>query len=531
MKKRVISLFLIFCLILSGTALAGQGVEVMNYSQLVAAIAEESAKASPSFVQFLPAEDFGWPADAVLTLPKNVGIYPREAWTIPAGATVLFERNCRGIACTELTIAGTMQTSYGSQDAVYSNCTDVIVAPTAEFFYLSGEKPYAPGISIPAGKTWTIQKGADLNARIALGGTLTGEGTVSGQVNIQGGFSSSPRSATISGDLTFTTSSITMGTASETYADTLTIPAGSHIKLNQGGKLLFASALDTVILGGKLEILGESGQYEYSSIGFQTAGKLTMSAGSELILHNPAKLNQSVVKSSVDLTEETKDQFPCLIDGTGAIKIYGEEAVYNFFSSSPDDVARFLADDTRLIPAELFVDFSQITLFRSWACEHQWGTWITTKQPTCTEPGTRTASCTVCETISNEEVAATGHTEQIIPAIEPTQMTVGYTEAVVCSVCEAHLSGGEKIPALFAEMTPIVNDDKLIVLFAPAQEFRLFAAFYGDAGQFCDAGLCDAAPGMTEAAFDIPANSSSYCLFSLDADFAPLCESFDSIIP
>lgn len=42
-------------------------------------------------------------------------------------------------------------------------------------------------------------------------------------------------------------------------------------------------------------------------------------------------------------------------------------------------------------------------------CEHQWGEWVETKAPTCTEVGEETRTCSVCGETETREVAAAGH--------------------------------------------------------------------------------------------------------------------------
>ena len=526
MKKKFTAMLVTLCMLLSlmpGPALAGSTpTPTMNYSALVAYIDQCVAEGKTGSIRFLPAEDFGWPESAVLTIPVNLGL-STSRWEIPDGITVLFERNCRGLAAQELTINGNIQTSYSSQDSVLSNCNKVIIGPTGTFSLTDGGTYCSHNIR--EGKIWEVQKGGNLNARIQLGGTLTGEGTVSGAVETQGGFTGSDRNGIISGELTFT-KTITLGDSGETYADTITIPEGSHIKLNKGGAVVIDAAEDTLNLNGTLECLEEESQYrEASGIRFREAGKVVMTAGSQLILHNPSRLTQNVVGSGVDLTEETKDQFPCLIDGTGSLKVYGAAAERNIFTSSPDDVARFLESDI-LIPAELFINFPEITLWRSWMCEHIWDEGIVTKKPTCTEAGEKTVECTVCGTLDNQTVAAVGHAEEPTPAVEPTQTTVGYTAGTRCTVCGEQVTGGEMIPALFAGLEPVAEDGILTVKMNPEQDFILLAAFYDEEGQFCLAGGCEAKPGMEPATFGIPADSSGYRLFALDLGYRPECQAF-----
>jgi len=42
-------------------------------------------------------------------------------------------------------------------------------------------------------------------------------------------------------------------------------------------------------------------------------------------------------------------------------------------------------------------------------CKHDWGKWKVTKEPTCTEKGSRTRTCTLCGAKDKESIKATGH--------------------------------------------------------------------------------------------------------------------------
>ena len=69
--------------------------------------------------------------------------------------------------------------------------------------------------------------------------------------------------------------------------------------------------------------------------------------------------------------------------------------------------------------------------------------------PTCTAQGYTTYTCSVCgDTYTDDEVAATGHTEVVDAAVAPTCTTTGLTEGKHCSVCNAVLVAQETVAAL-----------------------------------------------------------------------------------
>ena len=69
------------------------------------------------------------------------------------------------------------------------------------------------------------------------------------------------------------------------------------------------------------------------------------------------------------------------------------------------------------------------------ACEHAWGAPVIVEDATCTEDGSKVKTCTVCGAEETMVITQYGHDEEIIPRVEPTCTTAGYTEGAQCTVC------------------------------------------------------------------------------------------------
>lgn len=91
------------------------------------------------------------------------------------------------------------------------------------------------------------------------------------------------------------------------------------------------------------------------------------------------------------------------------------------------------------------------------ACSHTAGDWKTDKAATCTTEGSKHKECTKCSTVlETASIAATGHTEAIIPGKAPTTTETGLTEGKVCSVCGTVLLEQQTIPVI-PSVTAVVD--------------------------------------------------------------------------
>ena len=88
-------------------------------------------------------------------------------------------------------------------------------------------------------------------------------------------------------------------------------------------------------------------------------------------------------------------------------------------------------------------------LYAKWSDSHthSWDSGVVTKQPTCTEAGTKTYTCTSCGKTKTTEIAATGHQHtEIRNKKEATCKAEGYTGDTYCTDCETKVSSGQEIP-------------------------------------------------------------------------------------
>ena len=82
------------------------------------------------------------------------------------------------------------------------------------------------------------------------------------------------------------------------------------------------------------------------------------------------------------------------------------------------------------------------------ALGHSWGEWTVTTPASCTATGEKTRTCDRCAATEKRELAKTGHTEVVDPAVGATCTEPGKTEGKHCSVCHAVIVAQKEIPAL-----------------------------------------------------------------------------------
>lgn len=90
-----------------------------------------------------------------------------------------------------------------------------------------------------------------------------------------------------------------------------------------------------------------------------------------------------------------------------------------------------------------------MTLYAKWndTHEHVWGEGAITTRPTCTTPGVKTYTCSVCQKTKTEEIPATGHQHTEVRNVkEATCKEEGYTGDTYCTDCGEKLSDGKILP-------------------------------------------------------------------------------------
>lgn len=90
---------------------------------------------------------------------------------------------------------------------------------------------------------------------------------------------------------------------------------------------------------------------------------------------------------------------------------------------------------------------------------HESSDWIITKEATCNELGEKIKKCLKCEEVlETEQISITGHKETIIEGKEATCLEKGYTEEIICSVCNTIIKAKEDLSPL--GHTYNLNEDK-----------------------------------------------------------------------
>lgn len=96
------------------------------------------------------------------------------------------------------------------------------------------------------------------------------------------------------------------------------------------------------------------------------------------------------------------------------------------------------------------------------SCEHTYGEWETTVPPKCVLNGSQMRTCSKCGKYDFLSIPAVGHTLEKIEAVEPTCISVGYTEGEQCSECGYKSIEPTRIPMssthTFSEFDKVITE-------------------------------------------------------------------------
>ena len=94
------------------------------------------------------------------------------------------------------------------------------------------------------------------------------------------------------------------------------------------------------------------------------------------------------------------------------------------------------------------------SLFSCGKCEHEWNDGVITKEPTCTETGILTKTCTKCGDTERAVADPAGHTNTEVSAIPATCTATG-ERTLLCSVCNATTK--ETVPMLDHDFSVLLS--------------------------------------------------------------------------
>lgn len=122
--------------------------------------------------------------------------------------------------------------------------------------------------------------------------------------------------------------------------------------------------------------------------------------------------------------------------------------------------------------------------------EHDLDEWTTAEAPTCTETGREIIKCKNCDYHVFRAVEALGHTEEIIPAVDPTCTETGLTEGKHCSVCGETIVAQTVVDALghtFIDGECSCGEkEKVLVLLTETVKLQLGSFFSTDVLDYID---------------------------------------------
>ena len=130
--------------------------------------------------------------------------------------------------------------------------------------------------------------------------------------------------------------------------------------------------------------------------------------------------------------------------------ICGDERVpvgHNFTGYTSNNDATCTENGTKTATCDNGCGVTNTVVDENTALGHAYDNGVVTTAPTCEGAGVKTFTCQSCGDTYTEAVSATGHTVVIDEAVAPTCTETGLTAGSHCSVCDAVIEAQEVVPA------------------------------------------------------------------------------------
>jgi len=293
--------------------------------------------------------------------------------------------------------------------------------------------------------TWTVEKSNDLKdpenpdyTYIVENGeaTITGYTGTGGDVTIPATLGGYP--VTTIGDEAFYSC---RGMTSVTIPDSVTTIGGwafdscenltsvtipDNVTTLGNGAFAYCSSLTSVTIGDGVTAVSMYAFHECESLASVTIGNNVKTIGAEALF------------SCYNLTEVTIPDSVTTIDNYAFANCYSlTDVYYNGTEEQWDEIAVGTYNDDLLFA----------TIHFNWGHEHTYTNYVSNGDATCTEDGTETAKCDLCEEkdTRTDEGSALGHIEQAIAGYPAECEKAGLTDGVICTVCGSILVEQEEI--------------------------------------------------------------------------------------
>ncbi|MBR7009470.1 MAG: carbohydrate-binding domain-containing protein, partial [Oscillospiraceae bacterium] len=201
--------------------------------------------------------------------------------------------------------------------------------------------------------------------------------------------------------------------------------SGGNVNVNCNGDGLDSNGAET-LTGGSIIVFAQASGGDNAPLdcdGTLTVnGATVFAAGSRQMAQTPGSGSQPYVRSTTSITSGR----------TVTVKNNNQTV---FSVKTPKALNYALYSSPAMSSSSgwsISSDTSTPTVTRYWA-EHSYGSYVQTQAPTCTVPGVRTATCSLCGDTQTQEIAPTGHSWSYV-TIAPTETLEGY-DLYTCATC------------------------------------------------------------------------------------------------